>query len=81
VIKAFGWKPIPPADLDQLDKGLKLASELAELARDSGVRMMIDAEQTYFQPAIDAIAMQLQARYNTEVGLQHTTQPGSPCLA
>ena len=38
---------------------------LAALAADLGVRVMIDAEHSYFQPAIDHIALSLQRRYNT----------------
>ena len=39
---------------------------LAALAADLGVRIMIDAEHSYFQPAIDHIALQLQRRYNSD---------------
>ena len=38
---------------------------LAALAADLGVRIMIDAEHSYFQPAIDHVTLQLQRRYNT----------------
>ena len=32
--------------------------------RQSGVRVMIDAEHSYFQPAIDHAAMEVQRRFN-----------------
>eukprot|EP00596_Hydrurales_sp_CCMP1899_P008579 CAMPEP_0119040800 /NCGR_PEP_ID=MMETSP1177-20130426/10833_1 /TAXON_ID=2985 /ORGANISM="Ochromonas sp, Strain CCMP1899" /LENGTH=359 /DNA_ID=CAMNT_0007006207 /DNA_START=815 /DNA_END=1894 /DNA_ORIENTATION=+ len=37
---------------------------LAQLASDLGVRLMIDAEHTYFQPAIDNITTDLERKYN-----------------
>ena len=39
---------------------------IASAAARCGVRLMIDAEQTYFQPAIDSIVTDLQARHNAE---------------
>lgn len=40
---------------------------LAEAAHSHGVRLMIDAEQTYFQPAIDHVVLQLQREFNKKV--------------
>lgn len=37
---------------------------LAQAAQDNGVRMMVDAEQSYFQPAIDSMVLELQKEYN-----------------
>jgi proline dehydrogenase len=37
---------------------------LCALAAAEGVRVMIDAEQTYFQPAIDHVVLEMQRRYN-----------------
>lgn len=37
---------------------------LIKLADELDVRVMVDAEQTYFQPAIDAIVLDLQRQYN-----------------
>jgi len=43
-------------------------SELAQMAESLGVRIMIDAEQTYFQPAIDHLTHRLMAIYNHRSG-------------
>lgn len=37
---------------------------LAALAQELGVRLMIDAEHSYFQPAIDAVTVDLARRFN-----------------
>jgi len=52
------------------EEGLLLAAlrqrveTLAAYAETKGVRLMIDAEQTYFQPAIDNCVLDLQQRFN-----------------
>ena len=37
---------------------------LAKVAKENNVRIMIDAEQTYFQPAIDYLTNELMEKYN-----------------
>ena len=49
LVSRLGIEPVPEEDVHCIMVGLERASELAVVARDNGVRMMVDAEQTYFQ--------------------------------
>ena len=53
-------------DVGQLQQCAARLESLVGLAADGGVRVMIDAEQTYFQPAIDILVRRMQRRFNRE---------------
>jgi len=55
---------LSPEELTQLDNMFERMYTLVETAKAGKVRLMIDAEQTYMQPAIDHIVMHLQRKYN-----------------
>jgi len=52
------------ADLEDYKRLLTRMENLCEQAEKTHTRLMIDAEQTYFQPAIDSVALHLQERFN-----------------
>lgn len=53
------------SDIQLLDHVMHQMDSLCHHAESKKVRIMIDAEQTYFQPAIDHIALTLSKAYNS----------------
>uniref|UniRef100_A0A3Q1FZS9 Proline dehydrogenase n=1 Tax=Acanthochromis polyacanthus TaxID=80966 RepID=A0A3Q1FZS9_9TELE len=50
----------------QMKRMLQRVDVLAKYALENGVRLMVDAEQTYFQPAISRLTLEMQRIYNRE---------------
>ncbi|XP_066871149.1 proline dehydrogenase 1, mitochondrial isoform X4 [Kogia breviceps] len=50
----------------QMTRMLQRMDILAKKASEVGVRLMVDAEQTYFQPAISRLTLEMQRRFNVE---------------
>jgi len=53
-------------ELELYDSMYARLEKIAALAHEKNVRLMIDAEQTYFQPAIDSMVLRLQRRFNKD---------------
>ncbi|XP_028269101.1 proline dehydrogenase 1, mitochondrial-like [Parambassis ranga] len=51
---------------DQMKRILQRMDVLAKHALENGIRLMVDAEQTYFQPAISRLTLETQRIYNKE---------------
>ncbi|RIA85018.1 FAD-linked oxidoreductase-like protein [Glomus cerebriforme] len=51
-------------DFDDYDKTMNRLKKLCDIARLKNVRLLMDAEQLYFQPAIDNIVIKLSREYN-----------------
>ncbi|XP_018526801.1 proline dehydrogenase 1, mitochondrial [Lates calcarifer] len=50
----------------QMKRMLQRVDVLAKHALENGVRLMVDAEQTYFQPAISRLTLEMQRKFNKE---------------
>ncbi|KAI9278211.1 FAD-linked oxidoreductase-like protein [Phascolomyces articulosus] len=51
-------------DLEAYDRMMARLNEICQLAKDLNTGIMIDAEQTYFQEAIDNVAINLESKFN-----------------
>lgn len=60
----FARAALTPEELKLLDNMHGRVNTLAEAAAEAGVRLMIDAEHSYFQPAIDSVVAELQRKHN-----------------
>lgn len=58
-------------DLQAYDRMVNRLEEVCQLAHDLRVGVMVDAEQSYFQEAIDHVAMNLQEKYNRREDTDH----------
>ncbi|KAJ1949290.1 proline dehydrogenase, partial [Dispira parvispora] len=60
----YTFESLTQDDLEDYSITLGRARDLATLASEHNVRLGIDAEQTYFQPAIDHFALELAREFN-----------------
>jgi hypothetical protein len=66
-VSGLGDQFISLSDIETAQLVLKELEKVCEYARTKKVAIMIDAEQTYFQPAIDDIALRLCRKYNASL--------------
>ena len=66
-------------DLQAYDRMVGRLEQVCQLAHDLRVGVMVDAEQSYFQEAIDHVAMNLQAKFNRREDTDHTPTVYNTC--
>lgn len=52
---------------------IRRLNNIVKIAQDLDVRIMIDAEQTYFQPAISRITLEMMRKYNIHKSIVFNT--------
>lgn len=57
-------KGLTPDHIEDYDRMMRRLHDLCDYARENNVRLMVDAEQSYFQKTIDHVALQLEREYN-----------------
>lgn len=66
-------------ELDAYDRMVNRLDKVCSLAHRHRVGIMVDAEQSYFQEAIDHVAMNLQAKYNRRDEQDHIPTVYNTC--
>jgi len=62
-------------DLDDFKRCIERLEQVCDLAKAGQVKIMVDAEQSYFQRTIDHVAMHLQSKYNHRTDDDDTSTP------
>eukprot|EP01113_Clastostelium_recurvatum_P036101 TRINITY_DN5104_c0_g1_i4.p1 TRINITY_DN5104_c0_g1~~TRINITY_DN5104_c0_g1_i4.p1 ORF type:complete len:612 (-),score=124.82 TRINITY_DN5104_c0_g1_i4:23-1672(-) len=68
-----GLQPLTPEEQEELQQLEHRLHKICQAASHHGVPLLIDAEQTWYQPAIDNLVISLSRRYNTSRPLVYNT--------
>mmetsp|Transcript_15401 Transcript_15401/g.30873 ORF Transcript_15401/g.30873 Transcript_15401/m.30873 type:complete len:623 (-) Transcript_15401:1044-2912(-) len=64
MLKSFGLSALTDTESQQLSSMINRLERVAAYADSKDVMLLVDAEQSYMQPAIDHLALQLMQQYN-----------------
>ncbi len=64
--KASRWQELSPQEAQELAQLKSYVQEICERARDCQTPVLIDAEESWIQPVIDQIALEMMQTYNRE---------------
>ncbi len=57
---------LSPDESEHLRRGLSRLSRLCRRARSGGLRVLVDAEYTYLNPGVSAVALAMMRRFNRD---------------
>jgi len=60
----YGW--LTEDENNQLNQGMRLANSFGTEMKEAGVKMLVDAEYTYMNPGISAVALGMMMAFNKE---------------
>lgn len=60
-------------EVEQFKNMIRRFNTVIRAAQDLGVQIMVDAEQTYFQPAISRLTVEMMRKYNKNQGIVYNT--------
>uniref|UniRef100_A0A1A9W9H2 Proline dehydrogenase n=1 Tax=Glossina brevipalpis TaxID=37001 RepID=A0A1A9W9H2_9MUSC len=64
---------IPPKEEEMFRNMIRRLNTIVKTAEELDVRIMVDAEQTYFQPAISRITLEMMRKYNKDKAIVFNT--------
>lgn len=71
--KVQAGKPLTPAEQTSFEKTKKRINAICARAHQHGVRVFVDAEESWFQDTIDQLAGEMMQRYNRETAIVWNT--------
>ncbi len=71
--RAQSGKPLTREQQTALDRGLARVDAICKAAHDAGVRVFVDAEESWMQETIDRWALEMMRRYNRERAIVYNT--------
>ncbi|XP_023216638.1 hydroxyproline dehydrogenase-like [Centruroides sculpturatus] len=72
-MKDFQCDKITSKQKDKLESGVKRLREIAEVAKEKNVKLLIDAEYTYLNPGLSLLALAMMLCYNASTPLVWNT--------
>ncbi|XP_077286659.1 proline dehydrogenase slgA isoform X2 [Arctopsyche grandis] len=64
---------LPPKEEEMFRNMIRRVNNVVQAAKEMDVRVMVDAEHTYFQPAISRMTLELMRRYNKDKAIVFNT--------
>ena len=71
--ESLNFNQLTGEENEQLRRGLKRIKELIQSAKDKGLKILVDAEYTYMNPGISAVALTMMVVFNKDAPIVGNT--------